>query len=769
MFSSWKKFVSVCVAVVFFGMGIPVSVGTAANQTNNPIISTLVVTAGDLQISGVNPAFIQVANKITQWTTPSAGGEIAYTTFTSSGPDVASAVGADPGEDVYGATTNTLTLIVGHQYEIEYNLTLTSGDAPYVLNAALGLGSTALSSGANTITFTAQATSGAIKLFNGTATNFSCTFNLYDLTVSTALRTAVTHNDAVVVLDNLRRKYVGFARGVGVMEGFNATLITNGDMELDSNWSDFNTPTLNQRSSEQAHGGTYSRKVTANEATGIISDNFAVVKGGLYDVSNSIFGDGSKKTTLRIREVAAGSSYYSPLAVSDTGYAYPAAWITEKWKFTASVAGSGHQLRVYSGTGQNANTFYADDMVVRLQTAPSSTGITIASSPSPTGTQSWGVQDAAFDFTAATGLQIVSSTPYGRAIVNQVVTAGTVHLDTTATAMMFKDASTTELVTNGGFDSNTNGWSTLDSTIASVAGGESGNCLELTRTAGTYQAAIQVAIPTTTGKRYKASVYVKSGTSGAEDVDLLIQDGLGVNIQRTRSTTSGSWVKLTCYFIATRTAIDLLLLKRSATAGTMLFDTASVVEADDYSMYAVSAAPAKYIAQFNGGTGSAWAYVGAVGGGESLDTNIFAGFDFTSGWTPVSATGVIANRFTTSSSGGVSSTAMKYAAGKIYKSTLAGSTDNGVVVLRDNTNDSVMATLGAGVLYRTGFGAGGTYVRNASGGTTTITTLSSEKMIDIPITGVTLFTDAALTTRGINVRTGFDANSITTLRIMRAY
>jgi len=43
-----------------------------------------------------------------------------------------------------------------------------------------------------------------------------------------------------------------------------AELLTNGTMEADANWSNSASPILNERSSEQARTGTYSRKITGN-------------------------------------------------------------------------------------------------------------------------------------------------------------------------------------------------------------------------------------------------------------------------------------------------------------------------------------------------------------------------------------------------------------------------------------------------------------------------------------------------------------------------
>ena len=71
--------------------------------------------------------------------------------------------------------------------------------------------------------------------------------------------------------------------GYGTPIGSN--IIINGDMELDSNWvgaPDY-TPATNARSATQAHGGTYSRELIADNAyDGIQSDPITVIAGAWY-------------------------------------------------------------------------------------------------------------------------------------------------------------------------------------------------------------------------------------------------------------------------------------------------------------------------------------------------------------------------------------------------------------------------------------------------------------------------------------------------------
>jgi hypothetical protein len=68
---------------------------------------------------------------------------------------------------------------------------------------------------------------------------------------------------------------------LGSTTGFSSELVTNGDMELDSNWSNYGTPSSNVRSAAQSHSGTYSRSFVAPGTAddGIRSAAFTTVTG----------------------------------------------------------------------------------------------------------------------------------------------------------------------------------------------------------------------------------------------------------------------------------------------------------------------------------------------------------------------------------------------------------------------------------------------------------------------------------------------------------
>ena len=132
------------------------------------------------------------------------------------------------------------------------------------------------------------------------------------------------------------------------------------------------------------------------------------------------------------------------------------------------------------------------------------------------------------------------------------------------------------LLTNGAFTTNTDNWTPSSCTIASVAGGEAGNCLEITRVLGTNQFVSQT-ITTVVGGLVKIIAYLKSGTSGNETAYVILADGV-TNLCIGTATSSGAWAPVSAY--GTMTVIDPVfrLFKYTGTAGTMLWDTATAVK-----------------------------------------------------------------------------------------------------------------------------------------------------------------------------------------------
>jgi hypothetical protein len=140
------------------------------------------------------------------------------------------------------------------------------------------------------------------------------------------------------------------------------------------------------------------------------------------------------------------------------------------------------------------------------------------------------------------------------------------------------------LITNG--SSFTGGppptdWGASDCTLAAIAGGEAGNCLELTSTGGDRQYA-RFNFTTVKGKTYRVAYYVKSGTAGDDAYQVGVADAsAGTVWGGVTGTSSGAWVSGTFDFLAGDTDGYIYLMKNTTHAGspgTMLFDTVSIYE-----------------------------------------------------------------------------------------------------------------------------------------------------------------------------------------------
>jgi len=132
-------------------------------------------------------------------------------------------------------------------------------------------------------------------------------------------------------------------------------LVTNGDMELDSNWNNSGLTTCEQ-STDQKHSGTYSWKNIADATADFVSsDAFSLIDGHTYKLVAWIYGDGSASIRSRVRDVTNSINY----GQSETTWA--AAWTLHETTFTAT---SDTANAVYSFYFNGAGTGYIDDISV---------------------------------------------------------------------------------------------------------------------------------------------------------------------------------------------------------------------------------------------------------------------------------------------------------------------------------------------------------------------------------------------------------------------
>lgn len=132
-----------------------------------------------------------------------------------------------------------------------------------------------------------------------------------------------------------------------------SNLVANPDFELTTNWDDWNTPSVNERTVEQVHAGTYARKITGHFITpsGCQSDAFSLTDGYTINGSIWLYGNGSDSIVVRVQGTGITThQIYNAVA--------PASWnqVSDSW---ISDGNSNDAILVIYVNG--SGTFYADD------------------------------------------------------------------------------------------------------------------------------------------------------------------------------------------------------------------------------------------------------------------------------------------------------------------------------------------------------------------------------------------------------------------------
>lgn len=139
-----------------------------------------------------------------------------------------------------------------------------------------------------------------------------------------------------------------------------------------------------------------------------------------------------------------------------------------------------------------------------------------------------------------------------------------------------------ELIPNGTFDTDTTGWSTINNaTLASVAGGKSGKCLQITENGLAPPGASKtiVVIPKLS---HRFQIYVKAGTEATYRVILYdVMNGGDLWDSGDLEETAGDWSTEVLHdFVApvgcTSVKIQLFQMCLVASGTTMLYDSASL-------------------------------------------------------------------------------------------------------------------------------------------------------------------------------------------------
>lgn len=143
--------------------------------------------------------------------------------------------------------------------------------------------------------------------------------------------------------------------------GVGDELLVNGDMELDSNWTVipmWGNPTTNERSNEQAHGGTYSRKIVGPDESNFDGEEqeFTTTISHMYDISGWLY---VTEGEARIGAAWQATLFvYSPNDYVQSSTADEASWNKVTVRYTATNISAYAEYH----SGWDAGTLYVDDM-----------------------------------------------------------------------------------------------------------------------------------------------------------------------------------------------------------------------------------------------------------------------------------------------------------------------------------------------------------------------------------------------------------------------
>lgn len=172
-------------------------------------------------------------------------------------------------------------------------------------------------------------------------------------------------------------------------EDLGSNQIVNGDMELDTRWGSQGSPTVNERSAAQVHGGSFSRKFTAdgaNDGIYYMPPYVSVTAGEIYKYEFWVYPDDTTSVRFFTRD-GDGSQTVETI----TGLTQDAWNKVVRYKTMAKTGNASSVLFMENGVG----TYYIDDASMKLVSRRGA--ITLATVWTPQG------------FTSGTTIPIIST------------------------------------------------------------------------------------------------------------------------------------------------------------------------------------------------------------------------------------------------------------------------------------------------------------------------------------------------------------------------
>ena len=236
----------------------------------------------------------------------------------------------------------------------------------------------------------------AITLPSGTVSQAAMKISAVDGTafvdfgLPAVLTNGVAQKAKLTITDSAGKKLVGYIKAAGTGETLGANVLPDGDMESFTGWQQIRGA-LSAETTDKIEGAQ-SGKFTLTDTSGYFHRYPAWSLGCLYAI------DGFIKNltiggTMCIEVGPSGNrKQIFPLSVP------PSTWT----EFSGYYTPTSSSIFISSGYGLSGNAWLTDNVTIKQVLTPSTTGVTITSTPDGT-TYNWASKESGFDYNDASG------------------------------------------------------------------------------------------------------------------------------------------------------------------------------------------------------------------------------------------------------------------------------------------------------------------------------------------------------------------------------
>jgi hypothetical protein len=237
---------------------------------------------------------------------------------------------------------------------------------------------------------------GVITLASGSVTSSNTKLSAADGTAFVDFSTAnvltdyVPYKGKLTITDSTGKKLVGYIKAAGTGETLGANVLTNGDMESFTGWTQ-GRGALSAETTDKIEGAQ-SGKFTLTYTTGYFTKQPAWSPDCLYAIDGFI-----KNLTIDTMYIEVGPlgnrKRIFPRSVP------PSTWTEFSGYYTPPTSSA---TSMFLGYGLSGNAWLTDNVTIKQVLTPSTTGVTITSTPDGS-TYNWESQESGFNYNDESG------------------------------------------------------------------------------------------------------------------------------------------------------------------------------------------------------------------------------------------------------------------------------------------------------------------------------------------------------------------------------